>query len=68
MTSAVNPWETESQPSDAHCPARHICLTLFGRMVVPLVLFIDPTNGLISIKLKRPLEEKGRRGGKAIRF
>src|SRR5258708_24835000 len=58
MTSALNPCETESQPSAAHCPARHICLILFGRMVVPLVLLIDPTNGSISIKLKRPLEAR----------
>ena len=36
MTSAVNPWETESQPSVTHFPAFHICLILFGRMVVPL--------------------------------
>jgi hypothetical protein len=39
MTSAVNPWETESQPSVTCCPARHICLILFGRIVTPLVLF-----------------------------
>src|SRR6266446_7063502 len=58
MTSAVNPWDTESQPREAHCPARHFCLILFGRMVVPLVLLIDPTNGSISIKLKRPLEAR----------
>jgi hypothetical protein len=29
-----------------------------GRMAVPLVLFIDPTNELISIKLARPLEAR----------
>src|SRR5580692_8255549 len=49
MTSAVNPWDTESQPSVAHCPARHICLILFGRMVPPLALFVDPTIGLVSV-------------------
>src|ERR1044072_6900584 len=42
MTWAVKPWETESQPSVTHLPARHICLILFGRMVVPLELFINP--------------------------
>src|SRR3981189_1953119 len=36
MTSAVNPCDTESQPSVAHWPARHICLILFDRMVAPL--------------------------------
>jgi hypothetical protein len=53
MTSAVNPWDTESQPRVAHCPARHICLILFGRIVAPLVSFIDPTDGLLSGTLKR---------------
>src|SRR6266852_4109812 len=38
MTSAVNPWEIESQPIVTHCPARHICLILFGRTVAPLVM------------------------------
>jgi hypothetical protein len=42
-------------------------------MVVPPVLFIDPTNGLISIKLKRPLESRaaeaaGRESGISRRF
>src|SRR5713226_7248390 len=36
MTSALNPCDTESQPSVTHWPARHICLILFGRMVTPL--------------------------------
>src|SRR5258708_30952068 len=58
MTSAVNPWDTESQPSVTHCPARHICLILFGRMVPPLALFIDPTIGLVSFKLKPPPEAR----------
>src|SRR5712664_1557220 len=58
MTSALNPWETESQPSDTHCPARHFCLILFGRMVVPPVLFVDLANVLVSIKRKnRPLNQ-----------
>src|ERR1700733_12382971 len=52
MTSAVNPWDTESQPSVAHCPPRHNCLILFGRMVVPPVSFVDSTNGLRTIKPK----------------
>ena len=30
------------------------------------MLFIDPTNGSVSIKLKRPLEFKGHRGDGAI--
>src|SRR5215510_16306489 len=38
MTSAVNPWEIESQPIVTYCPARHICLILFGRTVAPLVV------------------------------
>src|SRR4051794_8304674 len=42
MTSAVIPSDTESQPSVTHRPSRHICLILFGRIVTPLVLFIDP--------------------------
>src|ERR1700730_16547197 len=46
MTSAVNPWDTESQPRVTHCPARHICLILFGRTATPLALFIDPAKGL----------------------
>src|SRR5215831_18260769 len=38
MISAVNPWEIESQPIVTYCPARHICLILFGRTVAPLVM------------------------------
>src|SRR5438034_187441 len=38
MTSAVNPWETESQPSVTNRPSRHICLILFGRTVAPRVV------------------------------
>src|SRR5215813_13760467 len=38
MTSAVNPWEIESQPIVTYCPARHVCLILFGRTVAPLVM------------------------------
>src|SRR5262252_1759052 len=38
MTSAVNPWEIESQPIVTYCPARHICLILFGRTVAPFVV------------------------------
>src|SRR5262245_2264122 len=58
MTSAVNPWDTESQPSVGHRLACHICLILFGRMVAPPALLIDPTNGSIPIKLKRPPEAR----------
>src|SRR5580692_4297438 len=58
MTSAVNPWDTESQPSVTHCPSRHICLILFGRIVPPLALFIDPTIGSGSFKLKPPPEAR----------
>src|SRR5256884_2158465 len=38
MTSAVNPWENESQPSVTNRPSRHICLILFGRTVAPRVV------------------------------
>src|SRR5919108_5207358 len=41
MTSAVNPWEIESQPSVTYCPACHICLILFGRTVAPLVVVME---------------------------
>src|SRR5215831_3780196 len=41
MTSAENPWEIESQPIVTHCPARHICLILFGRTVAPLVVVME---------------------------
>src|SRR5215831_5382613 len=41
MTSAVNPWEIESQPIVTYCPARHICLILFGRTVAPPVLVVE---------------------------
>src|SRR5438876_1056445 len=41
MTSAVNPWEIESQPIVTYCPARHICLILFGRTVAPLVVVME---------------------------
>ena len=41
MTSAVNPWEIESQPIVTYCPARHICLILFGRTVTPLVVVME---------------------------
>src|SRR4051812_1783602 len=44
MTSAVNPCDTESQPSDTHFPSRHICLILFGRIGHSPALFIDLTN------------------------
>jgi hypothetical protein len=47
MTSALNPWLTEIQPSVTHLPAFHICLILFGRMVVPLVLFINPDGSVL---------------------
>jgi hypothetical protein len=33
---------------------------LFGRIVAPLVLFIDPMHGLRSIKRKRDAGSKGR--------
>src|SRR5471030_994746 len=59
MTSAVNPWDTESQPRVAHCPVCHICLILFGRMVAPLALFVGPGNGLLAIKRKRAPEARG---------
>src|SRR5579862_6867167 len=45
MTSAVKPWETESQPRVTHWPACHICLILFGRIVAPLVLVVGPAGG-----------------------
>src|SRR6185503_12071861 len=35
ITSAVKPWDTESQPSVAHLLSRQICLILFGRTVAP---------------------------------
>ena len=38
---AVNPWEIESQPIVTYCPARHICLILFGRTVAPLVVVME---------------------------
>src|SRR2546430_1996230 len=38
MTSAVNPWDTESHPSVTHFLSRHICLILFGRTVTPRVV------------------------------
>src|SRR5205807_10022476 len=41
MTSAVNPWEIESQPIVTYCPARHICLILFGRTVAPRVVVME---------------------------
>src|SRR5438034_5619977 len=31
ITSAVNPWDTESQPRVTHLLSRHICLILLGR-------------------------------------
>src|SRR5665213_2369475 len=62
MTSAVNPWDTESQPRVAHFPSRHSCLILFGRMAVPLVLFIDLANGLPAIKRKHAVEARVRIG------
>src|SRR5882672_7222835 len=53
MTSAVNPWEIESQPIVTYCPARHICLILFGRTVAPLVVVRNRKLGdtLISLIL-----------------
>src|SRR4029434_5512500 len=41
MTSAVNPWEIESQPIVTYCSARHICLILFGRTVTPLIVVME---------------------------
>src|SRR5262249_18732020 len=41
MTSAVNPWEIDSQPIVTCCPARHICLILFGRTIAPLVVMLE---------------------------
>src|SRR5262245_19227359 len=35
MTSAVNPWDTESQPSVTNRPSRQICLILFGLTIAP---------------------------------
>src|SRR5712691_8525463 len=32
MISAVNPWETESQPIVTHLPSRQICFILFARI------------------------------------
>src|SRR2546427_8906552 len=53
MTSAVNPLEVESQPIVTYCPARHICLILFGRTVAPLVVVRNRKLGdtLISLIL-----------------
>src|SRR5438132_4562356 len=53
MTSAVNPWEIESQPIVTYCPARHVCLILFGRTVAPLVVVRNRKLGdtLISLIL-----------------
>jgi len=36
MISAVNPWDTESQPIVTNRPSRQICLILFGRILAPL--------------------------------
>src|SRR6266403_1699996 len=38
MISAVNPWDTESQPIVTNRPSRQICLILFGRIVAPRVV------------------------------
>ena len=35
ITSAVKPWDTESQPMLTHLPSRHSCFILFGRTVAP---------------------------------
>ena len=35
ITSAVKPWDTESQPRVTNFPSRHICLILFARTVAP---------------------------------
>jgi hypothetical protein len=37
----VNPWDTESHPRVVALPSLHICLILFGLIVIPLVLFIS---------------------------
>src|SRR5262245_60333932 len=41
ITSAVNPWEIESQPIVTYRPARHICLILFGRTVTPFFVVVE---------------------------
>src|SRR2546428_399486 len=46
MTSAVNPWDTESHPSVTHFLSRHICLILFGRTVAPRVVIEYDVAGL----------------------
>src|SRR5919197_3138991 len=48
MTSAVNPWDTESHPSVGHLPARHICLILFGRIVLPPAGAVSAATWLLS--------------------
>src|SRR4030095_11584963 len=42
ITSAVKPWDTDSQPRVTNFPSRHICLILFGRTVAPRLLEISP--------------------------
>ena len=37
MTSAVKPFEMESQPMVTHLPSRHICLIRFGRIASHLL-------------------------------
>src|ERR687892_687991 len=56
MTSAVKPWETESQPSVTNLPSRHICLILFGRTVAPRVVVWPVTR-----RAKRSIPQDERR-------
>ncbi len=48
MTSAVNPWDTESQPSVTHFFARHISLILFCSHGRTSRLPFNPVNGRIG--------------------
>ena len=66
ITSAVKVWDTESQPSDTHCPACHFCLILFCRMVffspfAPTIPFEPQTTADASARIlpvSRPLGVK----------
>jgi hypothetical protein len=49
----------ESQPRVEHFPSRHICLILFGRIIVPLALLAVEIFGVGPLALMAALEWLG---------
>src|SRR5215208_5600877 len=58
ITSAVSPWDTESQPIVTHLPSRHICLILFGRIVSSLSLSAVRRTGECPKRSTGPLAKR----------